>query len=332
MSLLITKKKPYYIKNFLLKNFEDTLLVKNHFERMSSNLTFSLKFFTLFGLQLGGHLQLLDQTTTSAVFGLRNSNTVIDINKTVLELLKVSKILEGLGLKRSVLYFINNIKSLRCSLYYCYGFYNRHLFFPLGMEIISYFRTLKYLKMSRRKRRKLKKFLGFRRYSFFRAGISLLKKFFISSKWPFGFLSNNSGFKHFFKNVYHDEVKVGKFINEWEEKVDQFIDYVPLLPHYGFIGDHRLNFWIVNEFRCASVPHNSFIDSTTNKACFSMYGVPGNGCSLDTSMIFIILMISNYFSGYNEQIYKFNLKKNMKIHNMKFNIFFKKYENTLSKL
>lgn len=84
-----------------------------------------------FGLVLGGHLKLLQLTTSSVVFGVRAQNTVINFNLTAIELMKLSKIIENVAYGRGILYFINHIWSFRISMIKYYGLYNKHLFLPL---------------------------------------------------------------------------------------------------------------------------------------------------------------------------------------------------------
>ena len=148
--------------------------------------------------------------------------------------------------------------------------------------------------------RKKKRFL-------FKSGKFLLRKIFIATKWRYGFVSSSRGFFRYVTNVIHEKIKVGKMLHTFEDDLNIFLDYYPLLPNYGFIGDHRLNFWIVNEFRCARVPNVSVIDTFTTKALLSMYGIAGNACSIDSTLFFLILFISNYLKGYYYYIIKFSL-------------------------
>lgn len=309
--------------NFMKKlNFD-----KNSFSiQKKVNDKFSSKLFLNYGIQLGGHIQLLILTTTSVIYGIRTNNIIIDINKTLLELIKVLKILEGLGFCRSVLYFVNSIITIRSSLYHTYGYYNRHLFFPGKFKILNPLKKLRLLKVSKKKIKNLKKYIGLKNFFLWKSGKHLLRKFFISSKWPYGFVSNNKGFSKFVFNVFHEKVKIGKLLESFHEKVKTFIDYYPFLPHYGFIGDHRINYWVVNEFKSAGIPNCSIIDTCTTKAFFSMYGIPGNGCSMDTSLFYIILMVSYYLVGYNQMTLKFSVHKStLEKVDLKKNLFFKHF-------
>lgn len=59
------------------------------------------------------------------------------------------------------------------------------------------------------------------------------------------------------------------------------------------------------------MPNCSIIDSFTNKALLSMYGIPGNACSIDTTLFFLSLTVSNYLLGFYQQIFKFCLNANI---------------------
>lgn len=58
----------------------------------------------------------------------------------------------------------------------------------------------------------------------------------------------------------------------------------------------------------AQVPNSSVIDSFSNRALLSMYGIPGNACSIDSTLFFSSLTISNYLLGFYQQIFKFCLR------------------------
>ena len=57
----------------------------------------------------------------------------------------------------------------------------------------------------------------------------------------------------------------------------------------------------------AQVPNNSIIDNFSSKALLCMYGIPGNACSLDSTLFFLSLAVSNYLLGFYQQILKFSL-------------------------
>lgn len=291
------------------------------------NNKFSSKLVLNYGVHLGGHTQLLILTTSSVSFGIRSNNIVINLSKTLLELTKVLKILEGLGFCRSVIYFVNSIISLRSSFYYSYGYYNKHLFFPGRLKILSPIKKLKILKPKSKKFLKmLQTNYEFKNLFLWNSGRNLLRKVFVNSKWPYGFVSNSIGFREFAHNVFHEKVKIGKLLETFKEKMKIFVDYYPFLPHFGFIGDHKMNYWVVNEFKCANVPNCSIIDTCTTKAFFSMYGIPGNGCSIDTSLFYLIVIISYYLAGYNQMVLKFcfNFSPPKKVFSKK-EFFFKRF-------
>ena len=78
------------------------------FFRFSLNNKFTSKLVLVYGICLGGHMQLLKLTTSSVVFGLRTKNLIINSNVTLIELAQICSIIEGLGGQRAVLYFINS--------------------------------------------------------------------------------------------------------------------------------------------------------------------------------------------------------------------------------
>merc|ERR1712137_443980 len=168
---------------------------------------------------------------------------------------------------------------------------------PIKIIIINVLRKFKYLMLNKKLDKSLQ--LSFKRKTLFllKAGKSLLRKVFVVSKWRSFFL--------FIDNVLHHKIRLGKLLNKFENKVKTFVDFYPLLPHYGFIGDHRLNYWVSNEFRAARVPCSSVIDTLTTKAVRSMYGIPGNACSIDSSIFFLMLLITYYLIGFYQQIFKF---------------------------
>merc|ERR1712110_550960 len=115
-------------------------------------------------------------------------------------------------------------------------------------------------------------------------------------------------FFSFAHNVLHEKVKFGKMINSFQEKVKSFVDFYPFLPNYGFIGDNRSNHWIVNEFHMAQVPNSSVVDAFSTKALYTMYGITGNSCSIDSTLFFLILTVSNYLLGFYQHVFKFSSK------------------------
>ena len=58
------------------------------------------------------------------------------------------------------------------------------------------------------------------------------------------------------------------------------------------------------------MPCASVVDCFTNKSLLSMYGIPGNACSMDSNLFFLLVAISSYLTGYNLNILKFNFRRN----------------------
>lgn len=275
-------------------------------QRLNNN-KFSSKFFFKYGLNLGGHLRFLDLTTSSIVYGVRFFNSILNNNYSLLELSKVLKIIEGIGYDRGVIYVINSILSLQGIFKSTYGFFNKNIFLPLSAKIFNPLKDPVIYRFNRKKIENLIANFELKSLFFFTLGRTLRRKFFVASKWTNGFLSNNKGFYSFSQNVLHEKIKDGKMLEQFEGKVQDLFDIYPSLPQYGVIGDHRMNFWIVNEFTQAWVPNSSAVDNFTNKAMFSFYGIPANGCSTDSFFFFLSMSLMSYFAGYNRYILKFNL-------------------------
>lgn len=302
--------------------------------KLRNNNIFTSKFMLQYGIHLGGHIQLLQIETSSIVFGIRTKNTIINLNFTSLELSKVFNLIKSLGFNRAIIYFINSTLSFRLCFKYSFNKFNKHLFFPTTPDIHNVFRKFKLLLFKKEELKFLKNKLQKKQIFLLKSGKSLLRKIFVSSKWSYGFVSNSKTFFQFTDNVLHEKVKFGKKISSFQDKIEDFVDFYPFLPNYGFIGDHHRNYWIVNEFRMAQVSNSSIIDTFTTKALLSMYGIPGNSCSIDSTLFFLILTLSNYLLGFYQQVYKFCFKQNLesniyKSHFLqsKKNYFFKKLKN-----
>lgn len=296
------------------------------------NTKFSSKLILKYGIHLGGHDRLLCVETSSMVFGIRTRNIIINLNATSVELIKVLKVLEGLGSVRGVIYFINSTLGFRLSFKNSFANYNRHLFFPIHFNIKSVLKNFELVVLSKSQVRTSKKFFKVKKLFFIKSGKTLLRKFFISSKWSHGFVSNSKTFFTFVDNVLHEKIKFGKMFKTFHEKIKEFLDFYPLLPNYGVIGDNRVNHWIVNEFKMASVPCSSVVDTFTTKALLNMYGIPGNSNSIDSTLFFLLLTISNYLTGFYQQIIRFflnnlildNIFSDIKVTNK--NYFFKTFK------
>jgi len=276
-----------------------------------NNCKFSNKLLAHFGLNLGGHLKLLQFSTSSIVFGIRTQNSIINSNLSAMELIKMSQIVEALGFNRAILYFINSILSFRVSFLKCFKKYNRHLFLPLKIMIRNFLKKIRLLKLKRKRqtlhKRRKRVFFRKRQIYFLKSGRYLLRKLFVVSKWNYGFVSNYKGFFVFIKNTMREKVKIGKLLTKVLVELDISLDTFPLFPNYAIIGDHRQNYWIVNEFNKNFIPNSSIIDNFTSKALFSMFGIPGNACSIDTTIFLLILLISNYLLGFYKHILRFSL-------------------------
>ena len=53
------------------------------------------------------------------------------------------------------------------------------------------------------------------------------------------------------------------------------------------------------------VPNVSIIDPLSTRSLLSMYGIPGNACSIDSSLFFLSLMVFYYLLGFYQQYLNF---------------------------
>jgi len=133
---------------------------------LMKNSNFSSKLLVNVGVQLGGHLQLLKLTTTSVVFGVRNSNAIINLNTTLIELKKVNRGIEGLGYGRATVYFINSMISMATLFRKNFNYYNKHLFFPFRQKIIEIFDDFGFLKIGKKFKKNYCRAFGKKRFFF----------------------------------------------------------------------------------------------------------------------------------------------------------------------
>ena len=301
-----------------------------YFSKLKNNYNFSSKFIINYGIHLGGHIHLIKTETSSIIYGIRTQNVIINLNLMSLELIQTLNIIKGLGLNRCIIYFVNSTLNFRLAFKSSFNNFNKHLFFPVYVFINNIFKNFKELLLSKLELKKAKNILKKKKFFLLKSGKNLLRKVYISSKWSFGFISNYKSFFKFADNILHEKIKFGKMINHFENNLSNLVDFYPFLPNYGFIGDHSRNYWVVNEFFRLKVPHSSVIDTFSTKSLLSMFGIPGNACSIDSTIFFIILIISNYLIGYYQQIFRFCLKQNLtlfiklnSVSNKKKNFFFK---------
>lgn len=278
------------------------------------NNFFSIKFLLQYGIFLGGHEHLINVETSSIVFGIRAGNVIINLNLTAVELVNIVNMIKTMGFNRCILYFINSTMSFRLSFKHSFNVFNRHLFFPIHIKIKNVLKKFKFLFLPKLKVRTIlynraRTRLIRKRSFFIKSGKSLVRKMFISSKWAYGFISNSSSYFNFARNVYKEKIKFGKSINAFKDKVKNLLDFYPFLPNFSFIGDHKTNYWVVNELNNSNVPTASVVDTFTEKALLSMFGIPGNACSIDATMCFLLLTISNYLLGFYNQILSFCFDK-----------------------
>ena len=76
----------------------------------------------------------------------------------------------------------------------------------------------------------------------------------------------------------------------------------------------------------AQVPNSSVVDAFSTKALYTMYGIPGNSCSIDSTLFFLILTVSNYLLGFYQHVFKFSSEDSLG-KNLKQDYFLKKKKN-----
>jgi len=121
---------PIQLNNFY--NFYNSLNPRSIF---IDNRFFSVHFILKSGILLGGHLRLLSHETSSIIYGIRTQNLIINLNKTSVELIKIFKIIEGLGHNRTIVFFVNSMLNLRFAVKTSWSKYNLHLFFLLEKRL-----------------------------------------------------------------------------------------------------------------------------------------------------------------------------------------------------
>lgn len=218
---------------------------------------FKLNYFTKYfinynylvdlGLHLGGHIKNAQMSNTSIIYGIRNNQAILSLAKTLYELKKVLKILETISFKRGVIYFVNSYISFQFICQTVFGEFN------------------KYFLKNRKK---------------------LLEYLYVFSKWPSGFLTNNS--------IYFRSLKYKiKF---------------PRLPHFGFNMDHSINLISIKEFKQILVPYCSLLDIKHFSLKTIFYGLASNGKSIDSCHFYLFNCLNSFYIGYYNEKLKFKLK------------------------
>merc|ERR1712137_490584 len=81
---------------------------------------------------------------------------VLNLNLTIVELIKVLNTIKGLGFKRTIIYFINSTLNFRLSFKSSFEQYNKHLFFPASVKIQNVLKKFKLLLFNKPQLRKIK--------------------------------------------------------------------------------------------------------------------------------------------------------------------------------
>lgn len=201
------------------------------------------------GLHFGGNYKYKHMTNSSLIYGFKNNQAILAITKTIYELKKILKILETISFKRGVIYFINSYFSFQLMCKNIFGFFNKYF-------------------LTRKKK--------------------LLEYIYVFSKWPAGFLTNNS--------IYFNKLKYQiKF---------------PRLPHFGFLLDHFVNFISLKELKKILVPYSSLLDISTFNLNTLFYSLISNGKSIDSNSFYLFNCLNSFYIGYyNEKLkFKWRLK------------------------
>ena len=217
---------------------------------------FKLNYFTKYfinynyllnlGLHLGGNYKLKHMTNSSLIYGFKHNQTILNLTKTLFELRKTLKIIETISFKRGVLYYVNNSITFQIACQNIFHTFNKYLL----------------------KKKKL-----------------LLEYIYNFSKWPAGFLTNNS--------IYFKSLKYKlKF---------------PRLPHFGFLNDFFINFIALKEFKKIWVPYCNLIDITQFNLNYSYYTLISNGKSIDSTYFYLFNCLNSFYIGYHNEKFKFKL-------------------------
>jgi hypothetical protein len=199
------------------------------------------------GLHLGGNYKSKHMTNSSIIFGFKNQQSILTLSKTLIELKKILKIIETISFKRGVIYYINNNITFQLA---CKNIFNMHN---------------KYFLKQKKK---------------------LLEYIYIFSKWPAGFLTNNS--------IYFNSLKYKiKF---------------PRLPHFGFLNDFFINFVSLKEFKKVYIPYSCSTDITTFNLNDIFYNIISNGKSIDSTYFYLFNCLNSFYIGYHNEKFKFKLR------------------------
>lgn len=227
-------------------------MIKPYYKQKNFKTTYFSKFFINYfylinlGLHLGGYYTNKHMTNSSLIYGLKNNQAILSLTKLIYELKKILKIIETIAFKRGVLYFINSYVSFQL----------------ICKNILTQYN--KYFLMKNKK---------------------LLEYVYIFSKWPAGFLTNNS--------IYFKSLKYKiKF---------------PRLPHFGFLNDFFINFISLNEFKKIWIPYSSLIDIISFNINNTFYSLISNGKSIDVSNFYLFNCLNSFYIGYYNEKLKFKL-------------------------
>lgn len=230
-------------------------MITLYFNQKKFKLNYFSKYFINYfylidlGLHFGGHYKSKHMSNTSLIYGLQNNQTILNITKTVYELKKILKILETISFKRGVIYFVNSYLSFQIICKNLFGFFNKYL-------------------LTRKKK--------------------LLEYIYIFSKWPAGFLTNNT--------IYFNSLKYKiKF---------------PRLPHFGFLLDHFVNFISLKELKKLYIPYSSLLDVTFFNLNTLFYGLVSNGKSIDACTFYLFNCLNSFYIGYYNEKLKFKWRLN----------------------
>lgn len=218
---------------------------------------FKLNYFTKYfinyiyllnlGLHLGGHYKSKHMTNSSLIYGFKQKQTILNLSKTLFELKKILKIVETISFKRGVLYYINNSITFQLACQNIFSSFNKYIL-------------------------KKKK--------------TLLEYIYNFSKWPAGFLTNNS--------IYFNSLKYKlKF---------------PRLPHFGFLNDFFINFIALKEFKKIWVPYSTLIDTSSFNINNMFYTINSNGKSIDSTYFYLFNCLNSFYIGYHNEKLKFKFK------------------------
>lgn len=203
---------------------------------------FNYYFLIICGFQLGGNIKRNHLRNSSVVYAKKNTNLVVKISLTSLQLKKILKLMARYVKFNSTLYFV-------------------HSHFGLKLLMKQLFEQTSIFFLNRKCQNKIYKYRGRKkRLSFIHSHLKQLKKLYFVGYWQPGYLTNRSNFF---------DIRLKKQLTA-------------RYPQFGFLNDYKINLISLKEFEFTRIPYSSMVNLNAPKVDHGMYNIPGNGMSYDT--------------------------------------------------